>query len=295
MMQYRKAILTAAFGALVLFWAGDWLSRNALRGPMDVRRAKAARLNKQIQAKQKEFNRLRADGKQLDAWAEQSLPSNVEVARGLYQAWLLELADHVGLTGTNVDSSDPTNVKGMYHVLSFSMRGRGTVEQLTKFLFEFYRSNHLHQVRGIQITPAGRGESLDLSFAIEALALRGLKRQDRLSNASSDRLVFDSLQDYQAIVRRNIFVASGHVVDVTGQARLTAVTQIDGRPLAWFSADGPLRTIKAVEGETLQLGTLQAKVTEILDHDVILEVDGQRWLMSIGDSIMQASALPPGL
>ena len=147
MIQYRKAILITVFAVMFLLTAGDWLAHGLLRGPIEVRRAKAARLRTQIEAKEKEFAQYRRDGKQMEIWEQQSLPSDVEVARGLYQAWLLELANHVGLAGTNVNSSEPLNHKGLYYVLSFSLRGRGTLGQLTKLLFEFYRCGHLHQLR----------------------------------------------------------------------------------------------------------------------------------------------------
>ena len=127
MNQHRKIILMSVFGALLLLWGANWLMRSGWRGPFEARRQKAANLRSQIAKRQKEFAEFRQAGKQLAVWEEQSLPSDPEVARGLYQAWLLELARHVGLTGTNVDSSEPVNSKGLYYLLSFSMRGRGTL------------------------------------------------------------------------------------------------------------------------------------------------------------------------
>lgn len=295
MNQHRKIILVAVFGVMLLLWAGDWLLQTALRVPMETRRAKAARLRTQIQNKEKEFAQFRQDGKQLEIWEQQSLPSNVEVARSLYQAWLLELANHVGLAGTNVDSSEPANAKGMYHVLSFSMRGRGTLSQLTKFLFEFYRCGQLHQLRSLQIAPVPRGELLELSFSIEALALPDLKRTNRLGGEPSPRQAADTLQRYQAITARNIFATGGPAADATMQTRLTAVIRTDGRSVAWFSSDQAREIIKLGEGESLQVGPLSAKIVEVYDTDVVLDIDGQKWLLTIGDSIAQAAALPPEL
>jgi Tfp pilus assembly protein PilO len=293
--QHRKIILIGVFGALLLLWCGNSVMRSGRQGPFGARRQKITNLRSQIAKRQKEFAEFRQAGKQLAVWEEQSLPSDPEVARGLYQAWLLELARHVGLTGTNVDSSEPVNSKGLYYLLSFSMRGRGTLEQLTVFLYEFYGAGHLHQLRSMQVTPTPRGELLDLSFSIEAVALHGLERQDRLGRAPSTRLAFDNLAPYQSIVRRNVFAAGGPALDAASQTWLTAVTQVDGRPTAWFSLDGARRTLKAAEGESLELGACRAKVAEVCDNDVVLDIDGQRWLMTIGDSLGQAAALPPGL
>jgi hypothetical protein len=292
MMKYRKHILTAIFAGLLLVYAGDWLLKAALRGPLETRRAKTAQLKEQVRKKEDELTRIRKAGKQLLVWQSQSLPSNIEVARSLYQAWLLELVDHVGMVSPNVDSAEPVNRKGIYHVLSFTVRGRGTLEQLTKFLFEFYRAGQLHQIRGLDISPMPRGHLLELSITIEALALPGLKRVDRLSAETSDRLVSEDLDDYRVIVERNL-LGTGGGLDAVEHTRLTAVTSAENGLEAWFSVDSRSETLKLHEGDALDLGSFRGTVAEIVPPDVILESDGQRWLMTIGESLSQASALPP--
>jgi len=161
---------------------------------------------------------------QLARYESQSLPGDWEVARSLYRAWLLELVDDVKLANPTV-ASGPAR-KERYHTLpSFSVRGHGTLEQLKIFLFAFYQTDLLHQIRSLSIRPPAQGNQLDLSMSIEALVLDHIapdgddgdqqtvveefrQRCSRVSN----RLASDNLEDYDVIDRRNLFseVRTGH-------------------------------------------------------------------------------------
>jgi hypothetical protein len=291
MTRYRKHVLTAVFALLAAYYAGPWLMQAVLRGPLASRRAQGQRFERLIAEKERELARLRQAGQQLAAWEAQSLPANPEVARSLYQAWLVELADHVGLVHPTFESGAPTVRKGAYHLFSFTVAGRGTVEQLTRFLFEFYRAGHLHQIRSLELTPAGKGGALELSFTIEALALAGLPRTDRLGTAAGASLAFDRLDDYRVIARRNLFAPGSG--DAAAHVRLTAVTSSDDEPVAWFSLDARGETLKLRAGEPLELDGLRAEIVAVEGADVIFERAGQRWLLTVGESLDQASALPP--
>lgn len=294
MMQYRKYLLTAVFGALLLYYGGDWLLQVVLRGPLATRQAQTARLRKQLADKERELTRIRQAGKQLDAWEEQSLPTNPEVARSLYQAWLVELVNRAGLVAPNYDSADPSPQKGLFTRFSFTVRGRGTLAQVARLLFEFYRAGHLQQIRALELAPSGKGGLLEVSLTIEALALSSVKRKDRLGTATGRRLAFARQQDYAVIARRNLF-ATGGSPEITDCVRLTAVTYTQGEPEAWFTIDTSGEVRKLHRGEPLDVDTLQAKIVEITDADVVFEVAGQRWLLTIGESLAKAAALPPGL
>jgi hypothetical protein len=216
------------------------------------------------------------------------------LARSLYQAWLVELVEHVGLVNPNVDSSEPVNHKDLYHALSFTVRGQGTLEQASQLLFEFYRAGHLHQIRGLELTPSQQGRQFNIALAIEALALPQIERRDQLGSAKGNRLISNKLADYQIIARRNVFGGSSDP-DVLAYTRLTAVTYTQGRPQAWFSVEIRGETVKRGVGEVLEIGPFRGAILEIKDADVILEIDGQHRLLSIGETLSQASALPPGL
>ncbi|NUQ66571.1 MAG: hypothetical protein HUU20_29260 [Pirellulales bacterium] len=290
--KYRKYILYGALGTMLLFYAGDWLLQNALEGPLQARRDKVAQLEADIEKREGQLLQAREIRKQLDALAARSLPANVEVARSLYQGWLLELVNYVELAGPNVDSGEPVGRRGMFQVISFSVRGRGTLEQLTRFLYVFYNAGHLHQIRSLAITPLKESDQLDLAVSIEALVLPGADRTARLTGLRSDRLAYRDLKDYDVIVRRNLFGAGG-ASDATDYTYLTAVNYVNGKPEAWFDVRTETKLLKLREGQTLEIGPFQGRIAEIADTDVILECGDERWLLTIGENLAQASALPP--
>ena len=120
------------------------------------------------------------------------------------------------------------------------------------------------------------------------------RAEDRLSLDRSDRLASARLEDYRVIVQRNLF-AVGSGSNATDHAYLTAVNAVNGRPEAWFSLRAEDRILKLHEGEDLAVGTFHGTVREIAGTEVVLESEGQRWLLTIGDNLGQAFALPPGL
>ena len=188
MSDRRKQLLVAALGLMLLVYAGDWLRTNLLQGPIDARNAETRRLEAEIAKREKEVRAAMALGKTLAEYEAQSLPADPEVSRSLYRGWLTELVTYAGLTGVNVDSGEPTNRQGLFRSIQFSVRGRGTLEQLTLLLYEFYSAAHLHQIRALTLTPLERGDQMDLALSIEALILAGADRKDQLAQSRSARL-----------------------------------------------------------------------------------------------------------
>ena len=290
----RKNILMAIAGVVLALICADWLWRNAVEAPLELRRRKMASLDRAIKKRNEGVQKAMRAADQMAVWEAQSLPSDSEVARSLYQAWLLELVGYVDLANPNVDSGSPLGRKGLYQTISFSVRGRGNLEQLTTFLFEFYSANHLHLIRSLSITPLGRSGELDISIAIEAIVLATADRRDRLSSARSERLASNRLEDYDPIVRRNLFGFGGSP-DATDHTYLTTVVYVDDEPEAWFTLRATDEVLKLREGQSLKIGQFEGTVREIDDSDVVLESEGERWLLTIGENLAQAYALPPEL
>ncbi len=291
--KYRKHILYGVLGAMLLSYVGDQILQNVLEeGPLQERRREIARLETQIEKREGRLMKAKEIGKQLDVLKARSLPADTEIARSLYQAWLLELVNFVELSSPNVDSGQPLSRRGLFYAISFSVRGRGTLEQLVRFLYEFYSAGHLHQIRSLAITPLKGTENLDLSVSIEALVLPSADRSGRLTNLRSDRLAHGSLSDYDVIVSRNLFGAGG-ASDATDFTYLTAVNYVDGQPEAWFDLRTESKLLKLQPGQTLRIGPFEGTIAEIADSDVVLTSGDERWLLTVGENLAQASAVPP--
>lgn len=296
MMQRRQVLLIALLAVVVIVVSYPKVE-SMVRAPLDARQQKKERLEKEIQKRRTELARARKAAKDLAIWQRESLPSDPQVARSAYQAWLLDLAGRSGLERYSVDAGEPGNRNGMVHPITFSIQGRGTLEQLSRFLYDFYRAGHLHQVRALAITPVSGKDRLDLSITIEALVLDQADRKDRLGSEKSDRLAFSKFDDYRVIVERNFF-GSGGAADPTDQTYLTGVNYVNGEPVAWFTlraeTDPERSVLKLRKGDQIEIGQFRGKLVAIDEDDVILEADGERWLVAIGENLGEAYALPPG-
>ncbi len=301
--RIRKLLLSAIMVGMGVWFGGQWVLESLIQGPLERERAQTERLRGDIKEREEGLIRIREASKMLEIWENQSLPSDPEVARSLYQAWLVELIDDVGLTSPSVTSSEPVLRRGVYYTLSFSVRGRGTLEKLTRLLFAIYQTDLLHQIRSIALSPLQRAEQMDVSLSIEAIALvAGSESEDaetvfeefrRRTWRASNRLAYSHLDAYQTIVQRNLFGMGGGTLDASDFTVLTSINEVNGEPEVWFTVQSTDQLIRRRIGESFQVGTLDLEVIEAFGTDVVLEVDGERWLLTLGENLMDAFALPP--
>ncbi len=283
-----------AIGSMVLLFgllAADQLWSRMVAEPGKIAMAKHDRLIKQIRKTKLQIKGAQQQVRRLKQWRARSLPTDVQSARTLYQGWLHRLVDSAGLEQRVVDSGTPVKRAGL-QVLPFTVRGTGTMEQLTKLLYQFYRAPHLHRIRTLSIAPISAGARLSLSFAIEALMVEGCERTDRLAEGVSTVLASPQLRDYRLLAERNLF-GQGPRVGVAELTELTAVLKVDGVPEAWFMNRIDDRLIKLRVGDRLQAGWFDGVVEAIEGDEVILDEGGGRWLLTRGDRLADAAALPP--
>lgn len=292
-MKYsRNKLLYLGLAAIAACFGGDFLWRVYVEGPLEQKRTLKTQTEEQLKKKKKDLAKAKAAIKKLEIWEESSLPSDPEIARSLYRTWLLELVEKSEFQKANVDSGPATSRKGYYEALAFSVRGKGTLQHVVRFLFDFYRAGHLHRIQQLSLTPLGKSGLLDVIITVEALILPGTDRTDKLSTLSSHRLHHDSLADYGIIAQRNIFGVGGES-DPAHQAFLTAVTQDEGEPEIWITIRGKDKLLKLQIGSEFEIGRFNGTIIDILDGDVIFESGDERWLLSVGEPLSDAIALPP--
>lgn len=293
-MQRREKILATFVGVLAVGWGGNWMFEQTLRGPLEERERRIERLRDEIEGKERQLADGRKAGQRLDRWQQQSLPTDLEIARSDYRNWLLHLVDQSGFKNPHVDSGEAVSRRDVYRRLPFSVRGRATLEQLTQFLYAFYEADHLQQIDRLSINPVAGTDLLDLTMSIEALILPGTDRSDRLNDGRSVRLASASLTDYSAIAQRNLFGQRGAgPLDDADHTHLTAILDVDGRPQAWFTIRTNGRVLKLQAGDRLEIANVICHVEDIDSQDVILSTDDERWLLTLGESLRDATALPP--
>lgn len=288
----RKTWMYGLLGATVLYFAGEWAYGSFYATPLESLNSRTEELQNKIDKRNTDLLKARRIKKRIAGWNAQSLPSDTELARSLYLAWLVERVKAAGIESPNVDSGAAANKRGLYQALSFSVRGQGTLEQLTKFLFDFYRADHLHQIQTLGITPLRSQNRLDLSISIEALVLPDASRTNSLSDRPSERFAAKSVSDYKIIPQRNLFGAGGGASDPAAQTWLSGVTARDSELEAWFDLRATNKTVRLKAGDPLEVGDFRGTILNIHESDVLIESEGERWLLSVGENLDQAYAVP---
>jgi hypothetical protein len=283
-----------AIGALVLLFslfAADQMWSRLVADPRRVAMEKHTRLAERIRKTKLQIKLAKQQVKRLDQWRACSLPVDVQSARSLYQGWLNHLVKSAGLEQRVFDSGSPVSRTGLL-VLPFTVRGTGSMAQLTELLYRFYRAPHLHRIRTLSITPVASGARLSLSFAIEALIVGGCERTDQLAEGVGTALASEQLSDYRGLAERNL-IGQGPRAGFAEMTELTAVLMIDDISEAWFMNRIEDRLVKLRVGGRLQSGWFDGVVVEIEGNEVVLDDGSQRWLLSRGDRLADATALPP--
>ena len=295
----RTRTLLLVLGSIGVLYTGDLAYRSWIESPRQEAERQKSRLEKRIRATKLSLaksKRIAADLEQLEG---QSLPWDLEVARSSYQSWLLQLVQRAKLQTPNVDSSEPVplsvgrggrRAKPDYHKIGFTLRTRGSLKHVVHFLFDFYRADHLHKIRSMNLNPVGRDRNLDLTLSIETLVLSTALREKELSPGVSERLASAKREDYQPLVRRNLF-NSGGGAEAANKVQFTAVTRNrDGTSQAWFRIAPGGKTQILSAGQPLNCPGLEVLVLEVLPAATILSVDGERIRLQVGQRLAEGTS-----
>jgi hypothetical protein len=291
-LNRRETILASAAGGILvlavvwfLFMMGDSRSTETLRHRREELIGKVA-------AAQKEVDQGRRERTRLADWQHRSLPSNPAVARSLYQNWLRDMANRIGIRRLNVESKEVESRRNTFARITFALHGQASLGDLTEFLFEFYSAGHLHQIRQLDVKPLEGSHDLDVTVAIDAMSLATADSKDELCKDPGHSLRMKQLADYRdPIVKRNLFTPYSPPspprkletgVDPAEFAFVTALTEIDGVRQVWLQDRMAGKTWKLKAGDKFDVGSHHGAVQSIpSDEEAVLEVDGQapapRW------------------
>ncbi len=293
-MNSRTKLLLVGVAVVVVATIGDQGYRRLVEGPAKDRERESSQLVKRTKKAEDIVLRAADAADEVLALEQRSLPYNEELARARYQDWLLSLVEKVDLQQPSVDSSSPVSVsikdrrtrknKELYKRYSFSLRGRGSLHQVTRLLYEFYQGGHLHKIRTLVLTPIGGGKQLDVTMGIEAIGLNRCEREGELSTVEANRIAFDELDAYQNIVHRNFFSQGGG--DTLRKATLTAIAfDRSGRAGAWFSLGDNRRTQVAHRGDSLDIPAHRVQVIDIQPRLALIDVNGVVIQIPLGKTI----------
>lgn len=322
-MQKREKQLLGVVLALVALFAGKWLF-SSLYGAHTLRVGQLTQVTGDGKKKDTQILMGKQAANRLAAWEKQSLPSDFEKARSVYSDWLRKLVADAGLEEPNVEpqQSSPTLLKSagargarngprpvVYQRLPYTVRGKATTAQLTKFLHAFYSSGHLHLIRSLKLAPQ-KDDKLDVTIAIDALALPTADRTDALANLPVASLPGGTLEDYTtAITKRKVFAAykpeppkpvendkPKPIDPAVDPARFAKVTAIVTDPVlvVWIHVETTGKLFKLAEGQEFDLGEdRKGKVHRIhlASRTVDVELNNERLQVALGQKLTEGKPL----
>jgi len=298
-MTPRNLILIVCLALFLVWYVSSWIYQTHYLEPRQRLGGEIGKLSKEIEQGRNNFATMSQFSTQNIGFYYRSLPRNPNDARSLYSFWLLELLQYCGFESNLVNDHTPSRLPfGADY--RFSVQCTGSLTQLSYFLFEFYYAPFLHRIVSMTLTPIeGNAERLSFSLTISALYLTPRQVNDpyptmnQLPVGAIQRLASNDLNLYQVIANRNLLQTAKGGIDRADYAVLTAILTNDDQKEVWFSIRTDDSIIKAQLGDSIHIGSFSGKVVEILDQDIVLDRNGERWLLTTGESLNEAFALPP--
>lgn len=319
-MQPREKLLAAVVGTLAVGWVGS-LVYGHIDTAFTQRGNTIATLRQEVAKKRAGTIKVQQAQKKLTAWQRRGLPADRELARSLYQNWLLALVDRVKFVEKNVSSQNAVGIRNVYERSSFTVTAKGQMGQVVQFLYEFYNTSHLHQIRRLSLRPLSSGQ-LDIAIGIEGLSLPGGEKRTELNSEPFQRAALDLATYRKALTERNFFAdyvpprppdpppivrrdpppppvktpdpPKPPEFDVAKFAYISAITEADGEVEVWLDIRTTGETLRLRTGDEFRIGAAKGTVERIGLYDVDFVLDGKRLTVALGENLRTAPAAVVG-
>ncbi len=284
----------AALGVFGLYGL-DTVYRSWIERPTQLLTSELSDLSDKLAASKVEQRVAQKQGKELESLAARALPDDPQLARSLYQQWLLNLVEKNELASASVDAAQPIKLeirsrtkKGkrqlVGHRISYSLRGQATLAKLSAFLNDFRKSGHLHKIRSIALNPIGSEGRLDADLTIEVLCLEASVNKKQLSEWIIADVSTVAPNTYEHFVRRNLFARG--FAKALFEVELKAITSNrEGVAQAWFRIDSRGTTKTIVPGAQVPVSLHDISVVEVLANKVLVRVNEETYWIKLGQSV----------
>jgi hypothetical protein len=300
-MNKREKILGILVAVCVVLAAGRMLYRQ-VSGLTERRHVQLTAAQRKLDDTRVELAQVEQAAAKLAAWQRRSLPSDLGIAQVLYKKWLIDNLSEANIAKVNVTST--TSAARGSQRIAFNVTGRGTLEQTAEFLFAFYHADFLHKLRSFSMSPMKDSDQLELSFAIEALALEGADYVDSLSNETSTRLAHQSADDYvKTIAGRNLFAKYSppgppprppkerkedpDKLDPAREVYVTGLFNNGANSQVWLNVRTTGRTLRLAAGEDFEVEGLQGtvKAIHVDPREVVIATGGKEYRIALGHNL----------
>lgn len=308
-MSEREKKLGLGVLLVVLLWGGR-LGWTKYQDTLDAKRAVRNAAQQEAADVKLELAKAKYAAEQVTRWEDQSLPRNKTLAQSEYQTWLVNLLDETKLRFKDVRPTGTASRSKSFEGLAFTVEAEGDLPAVVRFLHAFYSSNVLHKITRLHLRPASQANNLSVSLNVEALSMPTAPRTSGMPEGTNDRLASAELDHYlERIVSRNPFVpykpkpkavvvqekprekpAEPPPFDESTQAVLTGIVSVGDELQAWVNVRTSNQNLRLLAGDEFEVGQLAGKVVEIQLRNMVIEIDGKRQRLTVGDSLRDGIA-----
>ena len=297
-MILRNIILIVCLSLFLIGYVGYWAYNTQYLAPRQELGAEITQLSAEIDQGRTSLATMTEFRTANQLFFYRSLPRVPNEAKSQYSFWLLELMQYSGFENNDVRDGTYTLVPLLGAEYRFRIQCTGTLSQLSNFLIEFYCAPFLHRIASMTLTPTdGNPEKLTFSMTVNALALDSRYNPypptNQLPEGYFMRLQSTDATAYNVIAGRNLLQTAKGGIDLADYTFMTGSVGFGDQEEVWFVVRTNDSTIKAKLGDTIHSGSFSGKIVEIHGQDVVLDRNGSRWLLTIGESLSEAFALPP--
>lgn len=290
-----------AGGAIVFgLYAIDSLYRSWIEEPEKQLTARLDDLTSDIQKTKDQQLQAQRAGKRYDDYLARALPGDPQLARSLYQKWLLTQIERFEITSSSVDASQPSTIelrsrtkKGkrdrIGYRIDFSLRGQASLSKLAGFLDEFRNSGMLHKLTSVTLNPIGNEGRLDVSLSIQVLSLDGATNDKELTQWRVLPEVIAERSSNNTFVKRNLF-ARGFAKALYDVSLKAITVNRKGESEAWFTVDNKGTVAKIQAGNNVPVALHEIAVVALETDRAQINVNQDLHWIKLGESVGKVTA-----
>lgn len=256
----RTKVLAGGLLATLVFYGAR--PDQMIREPLDKANVAfdlALEKSQDLEQQDNEFIEAQA---RLRKWTSRSLPPDNKTAQRLYSRWVNDLAESSGLTVTKISNgaapdkfSRETGKQPVYGAVEVILKADASLEELSRFLYRFERTDLTHRVKTLSILSRGIDDPiLETTIVAEGVCMKSAKPRLELFPKSNlgegidedstefkvaDRTKFPKEPGFQIQVGRETML----VTEITEDGKMTVERGIDGTEPGEHVADAKVQYV----------------------------------------------------
>ncbi len=310
-LDKRQKMLVGVLAGVLLLWQGSGVLWSIFFGPFDSRNQQIAALEQTLKTKRDADDNLKLTEHRTRNWERRSLPPNPIIASTLYHFWISDLAsaNHFERLTVTPKRISTGTTSAVFTRIPISITAECKMEELCKFLYDFYRTDLMHKVThiGLESLDSKANPVLKVSLELEGLSLASAKPRNTLFGEKQDKAVSDAmskktLDDYKPLTAQNRF-ARGYngppkpadppappaaPFDSAPYTKLVAcIEDGNGELQAWLLDMSSNKNTVIYVGKEFEVAGVKGMVVEIGKRSIKLVVKDKLWQLEIGESLKQ--------